>query len=185
MDEMNESGGPEEGGRDDGFDGAKKRLFLLALRRGETVSAACELVGISRTTAYNHRERDADFAHFWKLARSMATLPLELVAWERGVVGVEEPVYTYGKYTYSRVRRSDPILRKLLEAEDPDKYGRSVTKERLTRAEKTRIEREVQAEFSARTVASLDETCAALAKRLKEFPPSDPGLPPPGRDHET
>ena len=63
--------------------------------------AASAIVGISARTAYRHRERDPDFARDWDLARRMAKTPLELAAFERGVTGIEEPVYRYGKLSHT------------------------------------------------------------------------------------
>jgi hypothetical protein len=111
--------------RHDGFDEERKRLFLVSLRRGDSVLAASALVGISTRTAYRHRERDPEFARAWELARRMHNMPLELAAFERGVTGIEEPVYRYGKLSHTRRRLSDSALMKLLAAEEPDKYGRA------------------------------------------------------------
>jgi hypothetical protein len=111
--------------RGDGFGEQRKRMFLVALRGGEGVLAACRAVGISNRTAYNHRRDDPIFARQWALARGMATLPLDLALYERAVEGVEEPVYFYGKLSHVRRRRSDALLGRLLAAEKPEKYGRS------------------------------------------------------------
>jgi hypothetical protein len=110
-------------GRGDGFGEERKRLFLAALRQGHGVLAACALVGISNRTAYNHRAADPAFARDWAVARRASTLPLELVAFERAVDGVEEPVYSYGRLSHVRVRRSDALLARLLVAEQPEKFG--------------------------------------------------------------
>ena len=112
--------------RCDGFGEERKLLFLAALRHGHSVLAACRLVGVSNRTAYNHRRDDPDFARDWALARRMSILPLELVAFERAVDGLEEPVYAYGKPSHVRVRRSDSLLVALLAAEKPEKFGRGV-----------------------------------------------------------
>ena len=133
MDAVFEDRTPPE--RGDAFTGAKKRLFLVALRQGDSVLGACRLVGVSNRTAYNHRRRDPHFARAWDLARSSYSLPLELVAWERGVTGIEEDVYAYGKLSHVRVRRSDSLLVRLLQAEHPRKYGRGDSK-RQRRVEK-------------------------------------------------
>ena len=133
--------------RSDGFGEERKRLFLAALRHGFSTLAACRLVGISNRTAYNHRRDDPDFARDWALARRMATLPLELVAYERAVDGVEEPVHAYGKLSHVRVRRSDSLLVALLAAENPKKFGRTAgarTQGRLTKRLK-RLARRVEA----------------------------------------
>jgi hypothetical protein len=122
---MAENRGPAA--RGDGFDEERRLLFLTALRHGYGVLAACRLVGISNRTAYNHRRDDPDFARDWVLARRMAKLPLELVAFQRGVEGVEEPVHAYGKFSHVRIRRSDSLLVALLAAENPEKYGRGAS----------------------------------------------------------
>lgn len=111
--------------RGDGFDEERKRLFTVGLREGFRVLEACRLVGVSNRTAYNHRRSDPDFARDWALALRMSRLPLELVAFERAVDGVKEPVYAYGRLSHVRVRRSDGLLAALLAAEHPGKYGRS------------------------------------------------------------
>jgi hypothetical protein len=168
MDAVLQDDGPPE--RSDEFTSAKKRLFLLALRKGETTTAACEMVGVSRRTAYNHRDSDPDFAHFWKLAKSMATLPLDLVAWERAVIGVEEPVYAYGKFSHMRLRRSDTLLRKVLEAEHPKKYARAriASRRRILKAERDRIREEIEAEISAKQ-PSFEEAIEQLDRQLRAF----------------
>lgn len=136
--------------RHDGFCDERKQLFLVALRRGDTVLTACALVGISNRTAYRHRERDPEFARDWDLARRMAKMPLELAAFERGVTGIEEPVYRYGKLSHTTRRLSDAALMKLLAAEQPEKYGRAAG---LLDGLDSRIEAQVAAE-----VAALGET---------------------------
>jgi hypothetical protein len=110
--------------RHDGFDAEHKLLFLTALRKGASVLDACAMVGISNRTAYNHRNRDPGFAQAWRLARGACRLPLELVAYQRAVEGVEEQVYRHGKPSHVRTHYSDSLLRLLLAGEQPGKYGR-------------------------------------------------------------
>ena len=144
-----ESGRRRPRPRHDGFSAERKRLFLVALRRGDSVLAACAIVGISSRTAYRHRERDPDFARDWDLARAMSSMPLELAAFERGVEGIEEPVYVYGKLSHTRRRLSDSALMKLLAAEQPDKYGRAAGLGALVERLERRIEKRVAAEVAA------------------------------------
>ncbi len=139
--------------RHDAFSGDRKQLFLAALRRGDSVLAACATVGISNRTAYRHRERDPDFARDWDLACRMAKLPLELTAFERGVTGIDEPVYRYGKLSHMKRRLSDSALMKLLAAEQPEKYGRAAGLGPLLDGLESRIGAQVTAE-----VAVLGET---------------------------
>jgi hypothetical protein len=145
--------GREAGGRrtprqrHDGFADERKQLFLVALRRGDSVLAASALVGISNRTAYRHRERDPDFARGWDLARRMSRMPLELAAFERGVTGIEEPVYRYGKLSHTRRRLSDAALMELLAAEQPEKYGRVAGIGPLLDGLERRLEAQVTAEI--------------------------------------
>lgn len=110
--------------RHDGFSEERKLLFLMVLRDGASVLDACALTGVSNRTAYNHRDRDPAFARDWGLAVRRHRLPLELVAYERAVEGVEEPVYRYGKQVGTRRLYSDALLKMLLAGEKPRKYGR-------------------------------------------------------------
>lgn len=139
--------------RHDAFCDDRKQLFMVALRRGDSVMAACAIVGISNRTAYRHRERDPDFARDWDLACRMSRTPLELAAFERGVTGTEESVYRYGKLSHTRRRLSDGALMKLLAAEQPEKYGRAAGLGPLVEGLEERIDERVTA-----GVAALGET---------------------------
>ncbi|MGQ0589031.1 MAG: hypothetical protein ACT4N8_05790 [Sphingosinicella sp.] len=139
--------------RHDGFSAERKRLFLVALRRGDSVITASALVGISTRTAYRHRDRDPEFARDWDLARGISNMPLELAAFERGVAGIEEPVYAYGKLSHTRRRLSDSALLKLLAAEQPEKYGRAAGLAPLL----ARLERKIDKQVAA-DVAELGES---------------------------
>jgi len=144
--------------RGDGFGAQEKRLFLVAVRKGKSVLASCRLVGISNRTAYNHRERDPEFARHWDLARQMARLPLELVAFERAVVGIAEPVYVHGRLSHTRRRLSDSLLRLLLQGEQPRKYGRAAGARTERKWLSRQIAAQVAAELDARAARQCPET---------------------------
>ena len=129
--------------RQDGFSDERRRLFLVALRRGDSVLAACAAVGVSNRTAYNHRKRDPGFARDWAVAREAAVIPLELAAYERAL-GIEEPVYTYGKLTHHRRRSSDSVLIALLRSEESRDAGAAQRKAELAQLE-ARLERRLAA----------------------------------------
>lgn len=145
--------------RRDGFCEERKRLFLTALKRGDTVLGACALVGVSNRTAYNHADRDPDFAREWDLAVRSSTLPLELDVFRRAVEGVEEPVYRYGKFSHRRVTYSDRLLMRLLEADQPEKYGRGAA----GRAQRERLEKRFDKRL-ARALAPLHQALEALQR---------------------
>jgi hypothetical protein len=159
--------------RHDGFDAERRLLFLTALRQGATVLDACAMVGISNRTAYNHRNRDPAFAEAWRLARGACRLPLELVAYQRAVEGVEEQVWRHGKPSHVRTHYSDSLLRLLLAGEQPGKYGRRAALqpdlEWLTAIVADCIAGET-AGLQAALAVALDEI-AALKARL-EAPPA-------------
>ncbi|MEA3044207.1 MAG: hypothetical protein QOH47_2045 [Sphingomonadales bacterium] len=134
--------------RHDSFCEERKQLFLVGLRRGDSVLAAAAAIGVSSRTAYRHRERDPDFARAWDLACRMAKVPLELAAFARGVDGIEEPVYRYGKLSHTRRRLSDATLIKLLAADQPEKYGRAAGLAPLIERLERKIKRQVAAEVA-------------------------------------
>jgi len=118
------SGAPGRGRRErhDAFTVAKKRKFLRALAKTGCVLDACRAVGVGARTVYRHQERDARFAEYCRVAIDMAALPLELTAWQRAVEGVEQP-FACGGQVHVRRRYSDGLLRLLLQAARPTKYG--------------------------------------------------------------
>jgi hypothetical protein len=156
--------------RQDGFSAERKRLFLTALSSGASVLEACALVGVSNRTAYNHRKRDPVFARDWGLAVRMCRAPLELAAFARGVEGIDEPVYRYGKQVGTRRRYSDALLRTLLAGEKPRKYGRRaglvVGRKWLTRTIAAII-----APYKAELDSALAELAALKAEAARPAPP--------------
>lgn len=156
-------------GRHDAFDGARKRLFLDALGKGGCLRDAARRAGVSHQTVYNHQRSDPTFARQCQLALSMASTDLELHAWERAVHGVEEPVYQRGEQVGTRLRRSDGMLRMLLQAAKPKKYGpnpgfkrkRVLKTERRAIAEEARRELLHEIESKRRSPADVDRELMA------------------------
>jgi|GEM_PF-1084616 len=146
---------PEEAGRQrhDAFTGAKKQLYLKALAKAGCILDACRLTGVSSSTVYNHQASDPDFARHCQLAIDMASTPIELTAYERAVVGVEEDVIRGGKVVGTRMRRSDYMLRVMLQGSNPKKYGPrpGFKRKRLLKFERKQIEREVVARMQVQT----------------------------------
>lgn len=110
--------------------------FLESLRRTCNVSATCEAVGVGRQTAYDARERDADFADLWDAAVEEAVELLEGEARRRAYEGttatkvfqalIENP--ETGEMEMRTVRQeavreySDTLLIFLLKAHKPKMY---------------------------------------------------------------
>jgi hypothetical protein len=166
-----EGSGPEdEPARRDGFAGKKRRKFLKALARSGCVSDACRAAGISRQTFYNHHAVDAAFVRDCQLATSMASTDVELEAWRRGVVGVEEEVIAYGKVVGTRIRRSDAILRLLLQGSNRKKYGPrpGFTRKQLLAAERKQLQREADEKARAKLLAHIEDFTRKRRQRESE-----------------
>ncbi|TPG15534.1 hypothetical protein [Sphingomonas oligophenolica] len=157
--------------RHDAFDGKLRQVFLDALQKCGCLRDAARRAGVSHQTIYNHQARDKEFAKQCDLALHMVSTGIELHAWERGVVGVEEPIVYRGEVVGTRLKRSDAILRLLLQGAKPKKYGPNpgFGRRRLHKLERKRIEREVRDELRARKAyraATAAETDAALQVKL-------------------
>jgi hypothetical protein len=159
-----------------GFCPAKKAACLAALGRGATVAEACGEAGISPTTFYKHEKKDPEFSSWCRAARTRSggTVSLEILAWERGVTGIEEPVVQGGKIVAIRRKRSDTVFRMLLEGADPERFGPSIKalRARIEKELRPRIEAEVRAEIAEQVrLSRRDETdiFAELAARLEEI----------------
>jgi hypothetical protein len=163
---------PEETGRQrrDAFTGARKQQYLKALAKHGCILDACRVTGISSSTVYNHQKSDAEFERHCRLAVDMAATPIELTAYERAVVGQEEPVIRGGKVVGTRMKRSDYMLRILLQGANPKKYGPrpGFTRKRLLKSERKQIEREVRAELEERPT-SFEDAIIQLDKALDHF----------------
>jgi len=111
--------------RHDGWTGERQRAFLDALARVGNVRDACRAVRLSTTSAYRIRRADPAFGQAWDAALKRASTSLEAVAFQRAVEGVEEAVIRDGVEVSRKRRYSDALLRLLLQASDPEKYGRT------------------------------------------------------------
>jgi hypothetical protein len=86
--------------------------FLEALRNVPVVQYACDAAGITRPTAYNHRNADKDFAEAWEDAMEAGVDRAEQEAFRRAVHGFEEPVIYQGvlSTTVARDAAGEPVL---------------------------------------------------------------------------
>ena len=83
----------------------KRKQFLQALRETGNVSRACEAAGIGRSTAYQWRDNDPDFAREWDEVIDALVDDLEQEAIRRAKDG------------------SDTLLIFLLKGLKPDRYS--------------------------------------------------------------
>jgi hypothetical protein len=108
--------------------------YLTAYRQTGNASAAAKLAGINRDTPYKFAERHPDhpFSDEWRQAHVEAVEALELVARQRAMEGLNEPVFgnlrgeqgqNLGTGIVGHVRRpSDTLLIFLLKAMKPEVY---------------------------------------------------------------
>jgi hypothetical protein len=109
--------------RIDGFTAEKEAVFLLELERSGCVTDAARVVAISTNTINRHRRFRPAFDAACKAARVKARGPLEAVAYLRAVEGTETTIIRGGKVVEVRRKPSDAMLKTLLAAADPEKYG--------------------------------------------------------------
>lgn len=103
-----------------------EEAFLAVLRASGIVRHACEAAGVSRTTAYDRRERHPDFAAAWDEAMEDACDLLEAEARRRALEGVEKPIFWQGEQVATVREYSDTLMTLVLKAHRPEKYRERV-----------------------------------------------------------
>jgi hypothetical protein len=104
-----EAGARGEGASHTAWDASRKVRFLDHLAGKGDVSSACARVGMSRTSAYLLRRRDAAFAAGWQAALVLARRHVEEVLATRALDGTEEAVWFRGERVGTR-RKYDARL---------------------------------------------------------------------------
>lgn len=163
------------GWKRDGFTPARKSKAIEALGKYGNVADACRVAEISDTTFYRHLNKDPDFARLCEAERAKAARPLETLAWQRATEGTPETIIRGGEVVQVRIKPSDAMMRMLLQASDPKKYGRisrgGASRRQIERKLRKKIEAEVRAEIAAERgpVRSAKEIFDALAARVAEI----------------
>lgn len=116
----------------------KRTKFLEVLRQTGNISKACEVISLSRRTAYNWRAQDAEFAELWDDAIEAGYDLLEQEARRRAYRGLVkkkfgkdgDPVIdpATGQQYYER-EYSDTLLIFLLKGGRPEKYRENIKQE--------------------------------------------------------
>lgn len=100
--------------------------FLAALDQTGLVKEACAVAGIHRSTAYEERQRNEDFAIAWHDVEEETTERMEREAIRRAAEGVEKPVFQGGQHVGSIREYSDTLLIFMLKARRPEVYRDNV-----------------------------------------------------------
>lgn len=106
------------------FTSTKRNRFLRLLEKTGNVNSAAAEVGISRATVYALEKRNPVFAERVQLAKDKALGMLEKEAVRRAHDGVERGKYYKGEKIGTEKEYSDTLLMKLMEASDPERYGK-------------------------------------------------------------
>jgi hypothetical protein len=114
---------PNVGARDERWD---RRGWLLCFEYAGMVTAACELMGVGRTTVYEERQRNEEFALAWADVEERSTERMEREAYRRAVEGVKTPMVSAGKLVTTVQTYSDGLLQFMLKARRPDIYRERV-----------------------------------------------------------
>ncbi|HYN45247.1 MAG TPA: hypothetical protein VES64_00995 [Allosphingosinicella sp.] len=150
--------------RHDGFTPRKQKKFFKALKKTGCIADACRAAGISRNTVRRHRGKWPAFDDKVESALAIASVELDMIAWQRATVGAEERVWRDGKLVMTRLKPSDAMLRLLMQGANPKKYGRIGQMPRAAVMKKLR--KEAEAEVRRKLRSSEKELTAALLEKL-------------------
>lgn len=98
-----------------------RATFLEAVTLGLTVVQACQEAGVGRTTVYDWRDSDPEFAAAWDVAYDRGTDALEAEAQRRAFDGVVKPVTVAGEREEVR-EYSDTLLIFLMKGRKPQRF---------------------------------------------------------------
>ncbi len=105
-----EAPSPSPTPRHDGWTPEVRVKFLEALANCGNVSSAAAFVQMSRTAAYNLKQRDVDFSRGWDAAILLARGDATDVLQDRAINGIEEDVYYQGDVVGTRQRYDSRLL---------------------------------------------------------------------------
>lgn len=113
--------------RHDGWTSARQLRFIEELSVSGNVTQAAQTVGMSRSSAYQFRNRDLDspFAKAWAIGLLQAAETLAETAFARAIEGQVTPVFYKGEQIGERRRYDNRLLMFMLRTRDPAHYGRS------------------------------------------------------------
>ena len=140
-----------------------KPLFLETLRETANVSRSAKIAGVSRKTAYKHRETSETFRDAWDDAIEEGLDYLEEEARRRAFEGTQKPVYQRGELVGHVREFSDTLTIFLLKGRRPEVYGDRL-KQEVTGKDGGPVEHKHQGFNLAAEVRRIDEEIAREAQ---------------------
>lgn len=98
------------------------KIFLEELSQVPNVTRAARLAGVSRKTAYNHKNSNDAFSAAWDEAIEEAVDLLEQEMWRRAVEGTDKPIIHKGEVTGTMKEYSDTLAIFLAKAHRPERF---------------------------------------------------------------
>lgn len=161
--------------------------FCAALAETANIGRACRAIGMGRTTAYEWRESDPDFAAMWDKAMRVGVTALEDEAKRRAFEGIDKPLTHKGQFTYLRDPETGDVVRDdegaprvatvkeysdtlaivLLKAHDPERYR-----------DNSKVEMAGSLQLTTLSDDELEEEIAALEAQIAHTKlPTHPAAP--------
>lgn len=101
---------------------ARDKKFFDGIEAGYGVGLAARQAGYGRTSVYNYRNEDPEFAEQWDEAKENYIEELEAEADRRAIEGIEKDVYYQGRKVGTQREYSDALLMFRLKAMAPERY---------------------------------------------------------------
>ncbi|MGQ0583894.1 MAG: hypothetical protein ACT4O6_18305 [Reyranella sp.] len=102
---------------------ARVNAFFHYLGRTGSVTVAANRAQLRRSTLYQKRQDDEDFAERWARALDLGVERLQDNAMNRVMNGTPKPIYRNGRQVGSVQQFDNRLLQFLLKAHRPDLYG--------------------------------------------------------------
>lgn len=141
--------------------------FIAELMKFPNVSAACEVCGISWSTAHRHKIADAEFSEAWDMAKRKAADLLEQAMYQRAEAGYLKPVFQGGKKVGEIREFSESTGIFMLKGLKPEVYG---DKQKVELSGKVSLSPEEIVAKGNKAVGGFIKTIRAAALAGKEKP---------------
>ena len=130
--------------------------FLHTLRRSRSISDACLVVGIGRTTAYRHKDDDDAFSKEWDQCMEANSDDLEASALKRAIEGYERDVFFQGMKVGTQRVHETALTIYMLKCLRPERFNIDINQQELMSADQAAAAVRVAIEAMKSTVPDQD-----------------------------